>query len=68
MMPAMLRVKSGGGVTAGHNANMIAFKRWRPTGPGALLWGTGEFLLSQRDRVVALAARHRIPAMYILRD
>jgi putative ABC transport system substrate-binding protein len=37
-------------------------------GAGALLWGTGEFLLSQRDRVVALAARHRIPAMYILRD
>ena len=30
--------------------------------------GTGEFLLSQRDRVVALAARHKIPAMYILRE
>jgi putative tryptophan/tyrosine transport system substrate-binding protein len=35
---------------------------------GALLWGTGEFLFSQRDRVVALAARHRIPTMYILRE
>jgi putative ABC transport system substrate-binding protein len=35
---------------------------------GALFWGTGWFLLSQRERVVALAARHRIPAMYLLRD
>jgi ABC transporter substrate binding protein len=25
-------------------------------------------LLSQRDRIVALAARHRIPAIYLLRD
>ena len=25
-------------------------------------------MLSQRERVVALAARHRIPAMYLLRD
>ena len=35
---------------------------------GALFWGTGWFLLSQRERVVALAARYRIPAMYLLRD
>jgi ABC-type uncharacterized transport system substrate-binding protein len=35
---------------------------------GALLWGTGGFLLSQRERVVALAARHRIPAIYVQRD
>jgi putative ABC transport system substrate-binding protein len=45
-----------------------AFTTLIQRGAGALLWGTGEFLLSQRDRVVALAARHRIPAMYILRD
>ena len=45
-----------------------AFTALIQRGAGALLWGTGEFLLSQRDRVVALAARHRIPAMYILRD
>jgi len=35
---------------------------------GALLWGTGTFLLSQREQVVALTARHRIPAIYLLRD
>ena len=45
-----------------------AFTTLIQRGAGALLWGTGEFLFSQRDRVVALAARHRIPAMYILRD
>ena len=45
-----------------------AFTRLVQRGAGALLWGTGEFLFSQRDRVVALAARHRISVMYILRD
>jgi putative ABC transport system substrate-binding protein len=42
-----------------------AFTTLIQRGAGAF---TGEFLLSQRDRVVALAARHRIPAMYIFRD
>jgi putative ABC transport system substrate-binding protein len=37
-------------------------------GAGALLCGTGSFLISQRERIVALAARHRIPAIYLLRD
>jgi putative ABC transport system substrate-binding protein len=37
-------------------------------GASALLWGTGTFMLSQRERVVALAARHRIPAIYLLRE
>jgi putative tryptophan/tyrosine transport system substrate-binding protein len=37
-------------------------------GAGALFCGTGWFLLSQRDRIVALAARHGIPAIYLLRD
>ena len=45
-----------------------AFTTLIQRGAGALLWGTGEFLFSQRDRVVALAARHRISVMYILRD
>jgi putative ABC transport system substrate-binding protein len=45
-----------------------AFTALVQRGAGALLWGTGEFLLSQRDRVVALAARYRIPTMYILRE
>src|SRR5215217_9055304 len=35
---------------------------------GALLSGSGGFFLSQRERIVALAARHRIPAIYVLRD
>ncbi len=35
-------------------------------GAGALHVGGG--MLSQRDRIIALAARHRIPAIYVLRD
>ena len=45
-----------------------AFTTLVQRGAGALLWGTGEFMLSQRELVVALAARHRIPAIYLLRD
>jgi ABC-type uncharacterized transport system substrate-binding protein len=45
-----------------------AFTTLVQRGAGALLWGTGGFLLSQRERVVSLAARHRIPAIYVLRD
>jgi len=45
-----------------------AFATLVQRGAGALLCGTGEFLLSQRERIVALAARHRIPAIYLLRD
>jgi putative ABC transport system substrate-binding protein len=37
-------------------------------GAGALFCGTGWFLLSQRERIVALAARHKIPAIYLSRD
>jgi len=37
-------------------------------GAGALLSGPGAFMLSQRERIVALAARHRIPAIYNARD
>ena len=35
---------------------------------GALLVGTGAFMLSHRERVVALAARHGIPAMHSFRE
>src|SRR5215471_17209453 len=35
---------------------------------GALLVGPGAFMLSHRERVVALAARHGIPAMHSLRE
>ena len=34
----------------------------------ALLVGTDPFFTSQRDRLVALAAKNRIPAVYSLRD
>jgi putative ABC transport system substrate-binding protein len=35
---------------------------------GALLIGAGAFLNSNRERIVALAARHRIPTMYAQRE
>jgi putative tryptophan/tyrosine transport system substrate-binding protein len=37
-------------------------------GAKALLVGTGPFLTSNRERVVALAVRHAIPAIYALRE
>jgi ABC-type uncharacterized transport system substrate-binding protein len=36
--------------------------------PGGLLVGTGPFLTSNRERVVALAAPHGVPAIYPLRE
>jgi putative ABC transport system substrate-binding protein len=45
-----------------------AFTTLIQRGAGALHVGVGTFLLSQRERIVALAARHRIPAIYVLRD
>ena len=45
-----------------------AFAALVQRGAGALQVGTGTFWLSQRERVVALAARHGIPAMYPLRE
>jgi len=45
-----------------------AFTTLGQRGAGALLGGVGGFLFSRRERIVALAARHRIPAMYILRE
>ncbi|MFL5048944.1 MAG: ABC transporter substrate-binding protein, partial [Xanthobacteraceae bacterium] len=45
-----------------------AFTTLVQRGAGALLSGSGGFFLSQRERIVALAARHRIPAIYVLRD
>jgi putative tryptophan/tyrosine transport system substrate-binding protein len=35
---------------------------------GALLGASDPFLFNRRDQIVALAARHRIPAIYYLRD
>jgi putative ABC transport system substrate-binding protein len=45
-----------------------AFTTLVQRGADALLGGVGGFLLSQRERIVALAARHRIPAIHVLRD
>ena len=45
-----------------------AFTTLVQRGAGALLCGSGWFLVSQRERIVELAARHRIPAIYLLRD
>ncbi|MFL4979486.1 MAG: ABC transporter substrate-binding protein, partial [Xanthobacteraceae bacterium] len=45
-----------------------AFTTLAQRGAGALLAGFGGFFLSQRERIVALAARHRIPAIYYSRD
>jgi putative tryptophan/tyrosine transport system substrate-binding protein len=45
-----------------------AFTTLVQRGAGALLAGFGGILLSQRERITALAARHRIPAIYSIRD
>ena len=41
-----------------------AFATFVQRGAGALLVGAGAFLYSNRERVVALAARHALPAIY----
>jgi putative ABC transport system substrate-binding protein len=45
-----------------------AFERLIGYHAGALLIGAGAFLNSNRERIVALAARHRIPTMYAQRE
>jgi putative tryptophan/tyrosine transport system substrate-binding protein len=45
-----------------------AFTTLVQRGAGALHAGLGGFLLSQRERIVALAARHRIPAISPYRE
>jgi putative ABC transport system substrate-binding protein len=45
-----------------------AFARFVQRGAGALLVGTGAFLFSNRERVVALAARYSLPAFYVDRE
>jgi putative ABC transport system substrate-binding protein len=45
-----------------------AFTTLIQRGAGALHVGVGAFLASQREWIAALAARHRIPAIYVLRE
>ena len=45
-----------------------AFATFVQRGAGALLVGTGAFLNSNRERIVALAARHALPASYAQRE
>ena len=45
-----------------------AFATFIDRGAGALLVGSGTFLNAQAERVVALAARHRLPAMFPQRE
>src|SRR5207247_6985364 len=45
-----------------------AFTTFIQRGADVLHGGIGSFTLSHRERIVALAARHRIPAIYTYRD
>jgi putative tryptophan/tyrosine transport system substrate-binding protein len=45
-----------------------AFATFSQRGASALYVGTGSFLNSRRQQLVALAARHRIPTIYVLRE
>jgi putative ABC transport system substrate-binding protein len=45
-----------------------AFATFVQRGAGSLLVGSGAFMTSQRERIVAVAAHHRLPALYPLRE
>jgi putative ABC transport system substrate-binding protein len=57
----VLYVSSGGEIES-------AFTTLIQHGAGALHVGVGAFLVAQRERIATLAARHRIPAIYVLRE
>jgi putative ABC transport system substrate-binding protein len=45
-----------------------AFALFAQRGAGALFVGTGAFVNSRQEQVIALAARHGLPASYVLRE
>jgi putative ABC transport system substrate-binding protein len=45
-----------------------AFATFAQRGVGALLVGTGAFMINHRELLVALAARHALPSSYALRE
>jgi putative ABC transport system substrate-binding protein len=45
-----------------------AFATFVERGVGALFVGAGSFMTSQRDRLIALAGHHRLPASFITRE
>jgi putative ABC transport system substrate-binding protein len=56
-------------VEVGSNSDIeAAFPVFRQRGAGALFVGAGPFFNARRERVVAMAARHRLPAVYALRE
>jgi putative ABC transport system substrate-binding protein len=54
--------------TGSENEFDAAFLNMAQSGAGALLVGGGAFFVTQRQRLVALAARHALPASYMTRD
>jgi ABC-type uncharacterized transport system substrate-binding protein len=57
------------GIDAGSDRDIeTALATFAQRGAGALFVGAGAFMNSHRERIVALAARHALPAIYALRE
>ena len=63
------REQSGNNSSVSSNRDIeAAFATLIQRGAGALLVGSGAFLFSNRDRLVALAARHALPTSFAQRE